>query len=388
MRRTSITVMAALATLAFATPAHALTAKTKSVGNVTDTSATLRGEVGAGLLDVGPAYYFEYGRTEAYGKQTPALAFSGDPKVNVTLVGLAPSTTYHYRVVTTGLLTAARGGDESFKTEDPQGDQGQDQSGGGTSGDSGSGSGAGSGTDSGSGSTSGSGSGGADAGSGDAQGSDPSGSGWGPGDNGSNGDEISVVVDPDDSDKPVLGSTVGAAPESGSIEVQAPGATDFKPLPDGASIPVGSTVDARQGSVKLVTAVGDKGAVQTATFKGAVFQVKQSDKSAGLTDIYLRGGDFSACKAGSGLPAGVHSLAKKKKGRAIRKLWGHDHHGRFRTHGRGAIATVRGTTWVVADHCDGTRTSVLSGSVSVRDERRHKTVLVHAGHSYFARTQH
>src|SRR3954454_348981 len=190
MRRTSIIVTAALATLAFAAPAHALTAKTKSVGNVTDTSATLRGEVGAGVLDVGPAYYFEYGRTEAYGKQTPALAFSGDPKVSVTLVGLAPSTTYHYRVVTTGLLTAARGGDESFTTEDPQGDQGQDQSSGGTSGDSGSGSGSGSGSssDSGSGSSSGSSSGGGDAGSGDAQGADPSGSGSGSGDNTSTGD--------------------------------------------------------------------------------------------------------------------------------------------------------------------------------------------------------
>jgi ferric-dicitrate binding protein FerR (iron transport regulator) len=84
----------------------------------------------------------------------------------------------------------------------------------------------------------------------------------------------------------------------------------------------------------------------------------------------------------------MHLLAKKKKRkRAVRKLWGHDHHGRFRTHGRGAIATVRGTTWVVADHCDGTRTSVISGAVSVLDKRLHKTVLVHAGHSYFARTK-
>jgi hypothetical protein len=119
-----------------------------------------------------------------------------------------------------------------------------------------------------------------------------------------------------------------------------------------------------------------------------VFQVKQSRKSAGLTDIYLRGGDFSACRAQRHMPAGTHLLAKKKRKHAVRKLWGHDHHGRFRTHGRGAIATVRGTTWVVADHCDGTRTTVVAGAVSVRDKRLHKTVLVHAGHSYFARTSH
>jgi hypothetical protein len=327
----------------------------------------------------------------------------------VKLVGVPSSTTIHYRIVATGLLSTARGADMSFTTLDPPPppppptDAGSGDSGSG-SGDQGSGSGdQGSGSgDTGSGSSTGSGDSGSGTGSGDSgSGSGDSGSGQGDsGQGGSGGDsssnpgsgdpvavQIPVVVEPGDSDKPVLGSTVGAAPQDGSIEVKTPGTDDYAPLPDGASIPVGSTIDARNGSVKVVTAVGDKGAVQTATFKGAVFQVKQSQKSAGLTDIYLRGGDFSACTAGSGLPAGVHSLAKKKKGRAIRKLWGHDHHGRFRTHGRGAIATVRGTTWVVADHCDGTRTSVLSGSVSVRDKRRHKTVLVHAGHSYFARTQ-
>jgi hypothetical protein len=424
MRRTSITLAATVATLAFAAPAHALTATTKSPVNVTETSGTMRGVVDPGLLSVAPSFYFEYGRTQAYGSKTPAISFSLQTVAKVKLVGVPSSTTIHYRIVATGLLSTARGADMSFTTLDPppppppptdgssgsgdgsgdsgsgSGDSGSGSSGDGSgtsgSGDSGSGSGSGdSGSGSSSGSTSGSDSGsnsgsgvqgGNDQGSTDQGGSDGSGSSDpGSGDSGSS--QIPVVVEPEHSDAPVLGSTVGAAPQDGSIEVKTPGTDEYAPLPDGASIPVGSTIDARNGSVKVVTAVGDKGAVQTATFKGAVFQVKQSRKSAGLTDIYLRGGDFSVCKAQSGLPAGVRSLAKKKKRHAVRKLWGHDHHGRFRTHGRGAIATVRGTTWVVADHCDGTRTSVLSGSVSVRDKRRHKTVLVHAGHSYFARTR-
>src|SRR5439155_6573547 len=132
---------------------------------------------------------------------------------------------------------------------------------------------------------------------------------------------------------------------------------------------------------------------QTATFRGAIFEVRQSRSAGGLTDIWLRGGDFSTCPTKGRIRA-TRALARRsfvhaaKRRRAVRKLWGRDHHGRFRTHGRGAIATVRGTTWIVADHCDGTRTSVLSGAVSVRDKRRHRTVLVHAGHSYFARTSH
>ena len=36
-------------------------------------------------------------------------------------------------------------------------------------------------------------------------------------------------------------------------------------------------------------------------------------------------------------------------------LWGRDRHGRFRTRGRNAVATVRGTVWKTADSCAGTR---------------------------------
>ena len=69
----------------------------------------------------------------------------------------------------------------------------------------------------------------------------------------------------------------------------------------------------------------------------------------------------------------------------MRKLWGRDSGGSFRTHGRHSQATVRGTRWLTVDRCDGTLTRVTSGAVSVRDFRRHRTVLVRAGHSYLAR---
>ena len=387
MRRTATATAATLATLAFvAAPAHALTATTQSAVNVTETSATMRGQLDPGLVSVAPSFYFEYGRTEAYGSQTPATSFSLPTTAKVSLVGVPASTTIHYRIVATGLLSTARGADKTFTTLDPSPPPDSSGSGDGSSGSGDSNSGS-SGSDTGSGSSnpgSGSGSSGSgDSGQGGGSGGSDSSSGGG---TGAGSEQLAVTVEADDPAKPVLGSTIGAAPQAGSIEVRAPGTPDFAPLPDGAPIPVGSTIDARNGSVNVVTALGKTGAVQTATFRGAVFQVKQSPKSGGLTDIYLRGGDFSSCRPSHRLQTGMHMLAKKKKRGAIRKLWGHDHHGRFRTHGRGAIATVRGTTWVVADHCDGTRTSVLSGAVSVRDKRRHKTVLVHAGHSYFART--
>jgi hypothetical protein len=45
---------------------------------------------------------------------------------------------------------------------------------------------------------------------------------------------------------------------------------------------------------------------------------------------------------------------------------------------------VRGTRWVVSDRCDGTLTRVVSGSVTVRDRVRDKTVIVRAGGQYLA----
>jgi hypothetical protein len=80
------------------------------------------------------------------------------------------------------------------------------------------------------------------------------------------------------------------------------------------------------------------------------------------------------------------SAARKKKKRR-NSLWGRDNHGRFRGHGRGSIATVRGTTWLMEERCTGSYTKVKQGKVSVRNRRTGKTVLVRAGHSYLARTR-
>jgi hypothetical protein len=85
--------------------------------------------------------------------------------------------------------------------------------------------------------------------------------------------------------------------------------------------------------------------------------------------------------------ASAHAAAtKKKKRKPPRRLWGHDDHGNFRTRGGSSVATVRGTAWFVEDRCDGTLTRVSKGSVSVYDKHRRVTVIVHAGHSYLAKS--
>ena len=69
----------------------------------------------------------------------------------------------------------------------------------------------------------------------------------------------------------------------------------------------------------------------------------------------------------------------------VRRLWGKDRNGRFRTQGRDSVAAVRGTLWSTADRCDGTLTRVKQGAVLVRNRHTGRRVLVEAGHSHMAR---
>ena len=46
---------------------------------------------------------------------------------------------------------------------------------------------------------------------------------------------------------------------------------------------------------------------------------------------------------------------------------------------------MRGTSWLVDDRCNGTLTQVKRGSVTVRDFKKRKNVIVRAGKQYLAR---
>jgi hypothetical protein len=177
---------------------------------------------------------------------------------------------------------------------------------------------------------------------------------------------------------PVLGQTVNADVRSGAVTVKVPGASSYVALTDLTSLPVGSILDTREGSVTLNTALPG-GASQSAIFHGGLFEVRQPQGAGGLTELVLRGA-LTGCSSRSARAAAV----SKKKRKPPRRLWGSDSKGRFRTRGGNSVATVRGTSWYVEDRCDGTLTRVSKGSVSVYDRGRHRTVVVRAGHSYLA----
>jgi hypothetical protein len=181
---------------------------------------------------------------------------------------------------------------------------------------------------------------------------------------------------------PVFARTVVLSPVSGRVLIRLPGiSTVFVDLTRARVVPVGTVVDATVGRVSLTSAnpaPGGVGYTQTGQFFRGVFRIEQKRASAGLVDLVLRD-NSSRAACGSGA-ARVTALSQRVLGllRGVAK-------GRFRTTGRFAAATVRGTDWGVRDRCDGTLTVVREGVVLVTDFRRHKTVAVRAGQTYLAK---
>jgi streptogramin lyase len=175
------------------------------------------------------------------------------------------------------------------------------------------------------------------------------------------------------------------AEPDGTVRFKAPGG-QWHTLQADAALPVGVALDARRGHVTLTTE-GAGGGMQTGVFGGGVFAVRQPRGGRGRVDVYLRGGSFAGCPRASGGRRGGARRASASRNRKVRKLWGRDRGGKFRTHGRHSHATVRGTRWLTLDRCDGTLTRVTNGAVVVRDEVRKRRVLVEAGHSYLAKSR-
>jgi hypothetical protein len=278
--------------------------------------------------DLATTYRFEYGTTAAYGSQTTAGSAGSGPApvaVYATLGGLAPETTYHFRVVATHASGTTTGADATFTTA---------------------------------------------AAPAPPPAAAPPAAG-----------PPAVPPAPPADARPALGRSVGADVVSGTVRARVPGASAYVALDDVASLPVGTTIDARDGALALTTALPGGGA-QTGTFWGGTFGVRQ-DRGTGMTRLMVRRPAGCAVRAAGSV---AESFGKKRRRRAPRNdLWGSDSGGRFSTHGANSAATVRGTKWLTVERCDGTLTRVVSGRVLVRDLRTGRRVMLSAGRQYLAR---
>lgn len=204
------------------------------------------------------------------------------------------------------------------------------------------------------------------------------------------------------SDTPEAGESVGVVPGKRPVTVRLPGRGGTVSIDRGVIIPVGAVVDARNAEVSIVSARDDRGTMQTGVFWGGRFEVRQNPGPAPVTELVLRGGNAAVCPT----PAQIREArerrlrpvagrlvrrlrptaraARKVRKVVVRRLWGRDRSGRFRTRGSHAVATVRGTRWLTEDRCDGTRVTVSEGAVSVWPTAGGKATLVRAGESLLA----
>ena len=155
-----------------------------------------------------------------------------------------------------------------------------------------------------------------------------------------------------------------------------PHSNQFVLLTAGEQIPVGSELDTTNGRVSLTTSAGGK-KTQTAQFYQGRFIFTQRKASKPITVLTLS--EPLAC---SKARQAFEGATKKKK----RSLWGSGK-GKFRSKGKNASATVRGTIWLTQDTCTTTLVHVKRGIVDVFDFVKHKHVLVKAGHTYVARSR-
>jgi hypothetical protein len=188
---------------------------------------------------------------------------------------------------------------------------------------------------------------------------------------------------------------------SGTIFVLLNG--QFVRLTQTLQLPSGTVVDAQQGSLTLVSASGVASGSRaktrhqprtfTGTFSGGVFRVIQttSGPNTGLTTLRLadRAPAFAgapsyatACKAH--LTSDGSTVAHVALSRRVLFTLRSRASGPFRTRGRYAAGTVRGTQWTTTDRCDGTLIAVQLHAVEVTDLVRHVALLITAHHSYLA----
>ena len=114
---TTLCLALVLCGTAAASASAAPTVSTNKADQISAESARLRGTVNPKGHPT--TWYFEYGKTTSYGTKTTSTDAGNGTKgraVSVTLSGLKPLTTYHFRLVAFSTDGTARSADKTFKT--------------------------------------------------------------------------------------------------------------------------------------------------------------------------------------------------------------------------------------------------------------------------------
>jgi hypothetical protein len=164
--------------------------------------------------------------------------------------------------------------------------------------------------------------------------------------------------------------------------------TGFVPLKGAASLPVGSIVDARAGSLSLASAANGFAPTsrlarrQSAQIRAGIFAIKQ----AKLKRAARRAKPIATDLALVSPPAAEAACRRTAKGTAVRSLT-IVAKGLYHAIGGASTATARSATFATTDRCDGTLTQVGRGRVTLDVKGRKADVTVRAGRAFFAKAR-
>ncbi len=162
------------------------------------------------------------------------------------------------------------------------------------------------------------------------------------------------------------------------------------PLTEITQVTSGTVINALRGVITVTAASGLKGKTVNITVGGAVFKLAQTGAGPNkgqltfnLVENLPGAPSLAVCRTGHAPDRNAH--ASRLSSRVLQTLHASERGGRYRTVGRYAAATVRGTAWDTTDRCDGTLIGVHRGAVAVTDLVHHKTINLHAGQHYLAK---
>ena len=202
---------------------------------------------------------------------------------------------------------------------------------------------------------------------------------------------------------PVAGMTANVAVVQGTVLISlprhvphaagagGPSSASYVPLKGGGTIPVGSTIDATNGTVMLATAADYHGAldrrhrIQTGIFSAAIFTIEQETAKQQEQHSHRKATGMPATNLRLVTPAATTATsrchAKGPSGRAIVRELSARARGFFRVIAAASVTIVRNAQWTVEDRCDGTLTDVGRGTATVTFLLHHRpaTRVVKAG---------
>jgi hypothetical protein len=168
---------------------------------------------------------------------------------------------------------------------------------------------------------------------------------------------------------------------SGDVRVRLPSSNRFVPLQGVASVPIGSTVDARKGVLALRSALNGfspssrRARRQAARIRAGMFKVRQRrarrNRRASIpTDLVLQS------------PARAEAACVRRRGPRkgiVRTLGVAVAKGHIRAVAGAGTATARRATFSVTDRCDGTLARVRKGRIAFKARGRRSSVAIRAG---------